>query len=414
MLHRIRRRNTGVAAAAEAIQASREAAASSTRIRVLGGLIALPLALIAVALFHPLKLHLQAAALLKIVSGERPSTLVARVATDRVTLKDLTFETPIGTVRAREYTPSLHRNAPGLIVFHGVHHLGIDEPRLIAFAQAMSACGLTVLTPELPDIKDYRVSLRSVQMIGVSTNWFAQQMHAPVGVMGLSFSGGLALVAAADPAFRSSMKMVLAVGSQGAMERVAAYYRTSEDLRPDGTRQLLAAHEYGPLVMEYEHLDEFVPRHDLVPMRALLRAHLYEDKDAETVAMTALTPLQRLEALQLMDTSSSATQEMLQAAELRHVDEMNGLSPEKQLNGLTVPVFLLHGEADNIIPSAETLWMASQLPPTTLQAALISPLLSHLDMAKKPGLWDEWKLVHFMAMVLRAAEQPTAHILEKS
>jgi acetyl esterase/lipase len=397
-------RETGVAAAAESIRASHAEISSPLRKRVVAGLLLLLFMFLVAASWRSVYAHLQALALLKMVSGEKLSAPLARTATEPVSVTDLTLQTADGPVRARLYTPSLHPHAPGMVVFHGVHYLGMDEPRLMAFAQAMSACGLTVLTPELPDIKDYRVSERSVKVIGASAVWFAQHMQQPVSVMGLSFSGGLALVGAADPAFRPSMKMVLAVGSQGAMGRVAAYYRTSEDTRPDGTRELLPAHEYGPLVMEYEHLEEFVPRRDLVALRALLRAHLYEDKDAEATAMTALNSTQRVEALQLMNTGSTATRSMLQAAEVRHVDEMNGLSPEKRLNDLTVPVFLLHGEADNIIPAAETLWMASELRATTLRAALISPVLSHLDMARSPSLWDEWKLVHFMALVLREAK----------
>ena len=79
------------------------------------------------------------------------------------------------------------------------------------------------------------------------------------------------------------------------------------------------------------------------------------------------------------------------------------MSPDAHLRDLTTPVFLLHGEADNIIPAAETLWMASQLRAEYLQAALVSPMLSRLDMNKEPSLLDQWRLIHFMAKVLRMA-----------
>jgi hypothetical protein len=69
-------------------------------------------------------------------------------------------------------------------------------------------------------------------------------------------------------------------------------------------------------------------------------------------------------------------------------------------------VYLLHGEADNIIPAAETLWMASELPKDALQEALVSPVLSHLDLdGAKPGVWDQWRLVHFFALVMHDAER---------
>ena len=364
-------------------------------------------ALIATCLFAwpVVRCHLQALAVLQELSGRPLAAPLRAVATDPIEVHELVLPTDAGPVRARMYVPVQHRNAPGLVIFHGVHHLGIDEPRLKAFAHAMAGTGLTVLTPELPDIKDYRISEHSTTVIGASAKWFAQQRHAPVGVMGLSFVGGLSLVAAADPLYQPSMRFVFAVGSQAAMTRVAAYYRTGSDPRPDGTAQLLPAHEYGPLVLEYEHVEEFVPQPDVTAIRAVLRAHLYEDHEGEYLAVKALTPSQAAEAKGLMDAASTSTIALLQASAVKHAVEMQHLSPESHLKDITVPVYLLHGEADNVIPAAETLWMASELHATSLRAALVSPVLSHLDVTKQPNGWDEWKLVHFMALVLQAAQQ---------
>jgi acetyl esterase/lipase len=354
------------------------------------------------------KAHLQAVAVLREVSGE-PVPWVARAMTVPVTTQDVNFpiETPVGReqVRARLYLPQGKPNAPAMVIFHGVHHLGIDEPRLMGFAKAMASCGIRVLTPELPGIKDYHVSDDSVHTIAESAKWYAGQTGGPIGVMGLSFAGGLALVAATDQEYHANFKFVIAVGSQDSMARVANYYLTGRDVRPDGTVQLLAAHEYGPLVLEYEHLEDFVPAQDLAPVRAVLRAHLYEDKKAEAVASRGLNEKQKLETLELMDATSAATRAKIAAMMAKHADEMPGLSPLGRLQTLGTPVYLLHGEGDNIIPAAETLWMASELRSEDLRAVLVSPVLSHLDLdGAKPGVMDNWRLVHFFALIMRAAE----------
>jgi dienelactone hydrolase len=301
--------------------------------------------------------------------------------------------------------PASDAKAPSLIVLHGVHHLGIDEPRLESFASAMASCGIRVLTPELPDIKDYHVDSTSVKTIGEVTQWYAKQTDGPVGVMGLSFSGGLALVAAADPLYKPEFKFVFAVGSQDSMDRVAQYYRTGEDERPNGTTEVLPAHEYGPLVLEYEYVEDFVPKQDIALIRAVLRAHLYEDKPAEAAASARLDKRQKAEAKELMDAESVETRDLIAKATAKHTEEMAGLSPRGKLKKMTTPVYLLHGQADNIIPSAETLWMASELPSESLQAMLVSPVISHIDFeGTKPGLWDEWRLIHFFALVMHAVE----------
>ncbi len=349
--------------------------------------------------------HLEAIAVLDLVSGKPVPAIVGDAVAHTISTEDLTLQVESGAVRARMYEPEGVKNPPGLVVFHGVHHLGIDEPRLESFASAMASCGIEVLTPELPDIKDYHVDSTSVKTIGESVGWLAKKKGGPVGVMGLSFSGGLALIAAADPLYKPDFKFVFAVGSQDSMSRVAQYYDTNQDERPNGTVELLPAHEYGPLVLEYEYVEDFVPRQDIAAIRAVLRAHLYEDKAAEEAASLKLDERQKQEALELMDATSPKTRALIAKANAKHADEMVGLSPQGKLKTMTTPVYLLHGEADNIIPSAETLWMASQLPSESLQAMLVSPVISHIDFeGTKPGAWDEWKLLHFFALVMHATE----------
>ncbi len=216
----------------------------------------------------------------------------------------------------------------------------------------------------------------------------------------------LALVAAADPGYAPDFKFVLAIGSQDEMAHVANYYLTGQETQPDGTIEQLKPHEYGPLVLEYEHLEDFVPVEDEAAIRPVLREHLYEDKSAETLARAKLNERQRAEAEQLMDSSSPLTKSRLAASDVKHAAEMEELSPHEKLRTMAIPIYLLHGQADNIIPAAETLWMQSELPATSLQAALVSPVLSHVDLdGEKPRAGDLWRLVHFFALVMHSAER---------
>ena len=353
-----------------------------------------------------LRVHLQSVAVLDLVGDKPVPSWLRRFVSEPIEVRDLELPLASGTVRARLYTPERLKNAPALVVLHGVHHLGIDEPRLETFATAMAACGLQVLTPELPDIKDYQVGANSIATIGESVEWLTHEDgDRPVGVLGLSFSGGLSLLAAADPKYQRNFRFVMAVGSQDEMGRVAAYYRTGEDERPNGTEETLAPHEYGPLVLEYEHVAEFVPAPDVAPIRAVLRAHLYENPAAERLALGRLNPAQALEAKALMDTRLDSTRTALERADERHAQDMAAVSPHGRLATLKTPVYLLHGAGDNIIPSAETEWMASELPRKSLKAVLISPVLSHLDLdGAGPTAMDQLRLVHFFAEVLHAAE----------
>jgi pimeloyl-ACP methyl ester carboxylesterase len=381
-------------------------AAIAAHRRVYATIFALCLALLAAILWPFAIEDLQSFAVLERVANNSVSKPLSWLVDDPVATTEFTLSLPSGPIRARLYTPIHHPHAPALILLHGVHNLGIDEPRLVAFASAMSSCGLRVLTPELPDIKDYHVSANSIDTIGNAAAWLsAQQDHRPVGVIGLSFSGSLALLAAAEPQFRPSIGFVVAIGSEDEMSRVANYYITGEDLRPNGTEERLPPHEYGALVLEYESLEDFVPAPDLAAVRLVLRDHLYEDVPAERAALAKLTPAQAAEAKQLMDTNSPITRRKLAEVDARHVQSMADISPHGHLADLTTPVYLLHGEGDNIIPSAEMEWLKTELPNKTLKASLISPVISHLDLdGKEPTFTDQWRLVHFFALILRAAE----------
>ena len=206
-------RKLGLARVVDRLRESRERTASAPRRPrhrpAFYALLGSGILVFVVAVWPIVKAHLEAVAILQLVSGKPVPALLADFVANPTTTQDITLHVETGAVRARLYTPVRKPNGPALVVLHGVHHLGIDEPRLMAFASAMASCGIQVLTPQLDDIKDYHVGSSSVKTIGESAQWFAKRTGGPVGVMGLSFSGGLALIAAADPLYHPDIKFVL-------------------------------------------------------------------------------------------------------------------------------------------------------------------------------------------------------------
>jgi pimeloyl-ACP methyl ester carboxylesterase len=85
-------------------------------------------------------------------------------------------------------------------------------------------------------------------------------------------------------------------------------------------------------------------------------------------------------------------------------DAMAGVSPSGRLHAIKVPVFLLHGDKDDVIPPSETMWLAREIPRHYLRKALISPAVGHVDPTQT-SFGDKWALVSFLAAVLREAEQ---------
>jgi pimeloyl-ACP methyl ester carboxylesterase len=75
------------------------------------------------------------------------------------------------------------------------------------------------------------------------------------------------------------------------------------------------------------------------------------------------------------------------------------------MTDMHIPVFLLHGAGDTVIPASETLWLAKDVPPADVRAVLVSQALVHVDMDAKVSWQEQWQLVDFMSQVLEATEK---------
>src|SRR5205807_9032301 len=126
-------------------------------------------------------------------------------------------------------------DAPMLVLVHGVHWKGIDEPRLQRFARSLAASGVRVFTPQIEELADYHIDARSVETIGEAVNAAPKLSGAPAGLMGLSFAGRLCLLAASDPRYRDRVSFVAAVGAHSDAARVLRYFVSDEAQRPDGS-----------------------------------------------------------------------------------------------------------------------------------------------------------------------------------
>jgi dienelactone hydrolase len=364
--------------------------------------------LIGAVLLHPLGPHLRAASLLLRFSNPHAGGLAASFAHHPYKEEDGTAQTPHGPVRYRLYVPQDVKNPGGVVLLHGVHHLGIEDPRLWNLARALAGAGVLVMTPELQDLADYRVTARTIDVIGDSAVVLSTRMQREVGVIGLSFAGGLSLLTAAKPEYAPKIGFVLAIGAHDDMGRVARFFAANVIARPDGTEATLAAHEYGVLVLAYAHLEDFFSPRDVPVAREALREWLWEKPDAMKAA-TALSPAGQKEFDELLHHRDLLRAALLQEITL-HKDEMEAVSPHGHMAALHAPVYLLHGAGDTVIPASETLWLAKDVPPQDLKTSLISNALVHVDMGSKVRWHEQWQLVDFMAQVLDATYKlPSSH-----
>ena len=205
---------------------------------------------------------------------------IVRWETHPVDTKELALPIAAGSVRARLYMPRGVANPPGMVLVHGIHHLGIDEPRFVSFAQAAAGNGFAVLTPEVAALADYHVDGSSIPTIGESTSWLQQRLGTgPVSVVGVSFAGGLSLLAALDPRYTPHIRALMLMGAYDDLARVSRFLATDQAELPDGRWEPYKAHDYGAAVFVYSHLDQFFSAGDLNVAHDALRDWLWEEPE---------------------------------------------------------------------------------------------------------------------------------------
>jgi len=348
--------------------------------------------------------HLRAAAILTRLADPSAKGWLANYDAHSVTKEESSFEFRGQQIPARTYIPAGVGDAPAIVVVHGMHRLGIDEPRLVAFANALAGEGFIVLTPEVASIADYRVEAESADLIGTAAQALAQQLGvSKVGVLGISFSGGLALVAASNPQYSDSIAWVATVGAHYDLTHVLRFFATGEAGRPDGTVEHLAPHEYGPLLVVCERPGAFFAPQDAARASDAIKLVL-ADEGKKSEALTAqMTPADQEVMQRIYHRQFDSFRQAILSQITEDHEELAAASPAGTLASIHIPVLLLHGSDDSVIPATELLWLQKYTPQEHLVDALISPALTHVDVGAQASVRDRLALVHWMALLIREA-----------
>ena len=316
-----------------------------------------------------------------------------------------------GSLPARKYLPRRTSGRAFLLV-PGVHASGVDEPRLIGFARDLAAMGHPVITVGPPDLARYSISPQVTDAIEDAGIWLAQQKDlAPdgrIGMMGISFAGGLSIVAAGRPSLANKVALVLSLGGHGELPRTMRYLCTG--IEPDGHQR--PPHDYGVVIILLGVADRVVPPDQVAGLQKGVEMFLEASRLDLFDKAQSLAEFQR--ARELTATLPEPARTMMTYVNERdvahlgpillpHVAELGGdpsLSPALAPPP-AAPVYLLHGAGDNVIPAAETLALAATLTARgVVTHALVTPLITHAEVDRAATAADAWALVGFWSDVL--------------
>jgi len=333
-----------------------------------------------------------------------------------------------GSVSARLYWPTgtPHRT---VTLVPGVHMDGIEESRLVGMAEDLTKSGYAVVTLAPPDLRRFQITPDNTDVIEDAAVWLTSRRDLAsdgrIGMIGISFSGGLSIVAAGRPALRDKVAFVLSFGGHGDLPRVLRYLcsgRAQAQPSDDAMRFALGSehlttkppHDYGVAVVLLGLADHVVPPEQVEPLRDGIR--LFLEASSLTLVDMAKAEQAFTRAREYEATLTEPARTLMSHVNTRAVDRLGpillplldtsggtmnpALSPER--SPITnAPVFLLHGSDDTVIPSAETIVLADHLRGHTEVHALLSGLITHAEVDRSAAAAETWRLVSFWRELMK-------------
>jgi dienelactone hydrolase len=272
--------------------------------------------------------------------------------------------------------------------------------------------GHTVLTAELPDLMRYSVTPRATDMIEDAAAWLARQPDVAadgrVGLMGISFAGGLSIVAAGRTSIRDKAAYVMSFGGHGDLPRTLRYLCTG--VQPDGA--LRPPHDYGVAIILLGVAERVVPAEQVAPLRSAILAFLeasHVDMIDKARGQDAFAHARQLAgdlpepARTLVINVNNRDVARLGPMLLPHIFELGGdpsLSPSRSA-APAAAVYLLHGTDDNVIPAVESVLLARELRERRARVRqLATPLITHAEVDRAKTFRTIWELVRFWGDLL--------------
>ena len=236
---------------------------------------------------------------------------------------------------------------------------------------------------------------------------------AAVGIVGISFAGGLA-IAAGRPSVRDKIAFVMSFGGHGDLPRTMSYLATGESRTCPASR-CMPPHDYGVAVILYGLADRVVPPEQMAALRDAIGTFLLASQltlrdmnqanatfqKARDYARTLPEP-----AATYMTYVNDRNVKKLGPALVPYLSALGADSPalsaDRAPSPPAAPVFLLHGSGDTVIPAAESVLLGDDLRRKGVDVhLLLSNLITHAEVDRTAAAAETWKLVSFWANVLK-------------
>ncbi len=273
-----------------------------------------------------------------------------------------------------------------ILMVYGFTLAGEKEARLVRFAQSFAQAGFRVVAPELPGLKALDLEVGDLDVLTDAIAFARRDAAGPIGIVGFSAGGGLALVAAARPALQGAVDRLFLIGPYHSLAESWARLWGDETAVPTSAAEW-DTFIWRQLVLAYRRREAlaFSPE-QLAELSDLLQRYCFERSLAR-----------KREAYERFVQPHGVLEVSKERADLAVLEQ---LSPRGKLGALGAQVLLVHDPHDPHLPPEQSRQLLAELEQRGIpggQRLLITPLLSHVTPRAVLNLPDLLALLDMLA-----------------
>jgi len=283
-----------------------------------------------------------------------------------------------------------------LVFIHGMSELGREDPRIVHLAEAIASVGYRVLVPDFPSIRSLEIRPEQVSEVLARLELLSKNealVPEKFSLMAVSFSTVFALKAACHPRLARRISGLCLIGGYFDVRTMLSFVTQSTRSDP-----------YANLILLWNYYRQFKPNsteYQVVLGRCL----------SESISQDSPWDAER--SLDQSDPIESQVYRMLTEPEQRNLfletikrvfeEDWREFNPSIDFPHGDVPVFLIHGRNDRIIPSGESkrvkLHLAKRGNPVFL---CVTRFLDHGNSSLRLSQYSEvFQLIHGFAWFFR-------------
>jgi len=249
-----------------------------------------------------------------------------------------------------------------MVLVPGAAVLGRDEPRLRAFARSFARAGFAVLVPELPEVRQFRLSRGDADRIAKALRQLHQwQPTAPLGVAAISYAVAPTLIAALQDDLSTSVAFIVGVGGYRDTEAVIRFVTTGV-FRPMGSprESHIEPNAYGRWAFLLANAGRLDDPDDEQRLQEIARMRLRDPRADTTRLASGLGPRGRAVMALVENRDPDAVGRLIAALPeniRREIDALDlALYDLSKLHGHLI---LAHGHGDTMVPYSESQALAA-------------------------------------------------------